>query len=210
MLTNEDVAKVKEEWIESLSGIKRDFDREGLISCLEGIGFFEAPASTRYNCSFKGGLALHSLDVVKVFKGIVESLGEKGSSICPDESIVILGLLHDVSKACLYEPCAKNEKVYSGYGKKRDEIGTFDWTAVLSYRVKEPTERLCMGSRGFESYMIVSRYLPLTEEETVALCNQVSASDSSSVDVSDAFAKHNLASLLHASDVIASYVVERD
>ena len=226
MLSNEQVAEVKAEWLGILGKVKRGFDKDALVGYLESVGFFEAPASTKYHCAFKGGLALHSINVSRALYQLVRASAEKVPNpeweegngkpreilrmAYDNDSLILVGLLHDVAKAGLYEPYAKNEKVYGPYGKKKDDLGNFDWVASLAYRVKDSSERDSVGPRGFAAYHAVSRYVPLTEEEALALVNQAAPGEDFQGNLSDVFAKHNLAAYLHAADVVATYCIEHD
>ena len=227
MLTEEQVKEVGDEFRSALRSVSREgADVEGLIAHLEKEGFFEAPASTRYHCSFKGGLALHSLNVARELYKMLRADGEKvpnpeweeGSGKPKEivktaygkDSAAIVGLLHDVAKSSLYEPFAKNEKAYSDKGSKQDGLGRFDWVSTMSYRTKDPSLRDAVGGRGFAAYYAVSRFIPLTDEEAVALANQCSPGEEAQGNVSDVFARHNLAAYLHAADVVATYCVEHD
>lgn len=129
-----------------------------------------------------------------------------------DVSIAIVALLHDVCRAQIYEEGIKNEKVYSDAGKKHDELGNFDWVSKKVYKVVDSSTRDVIGSKGFSAYYAISAYIPLTKEETVALVNQYSYSDKYGVEeITAIMSKYGLVSLLHAADIIATYVVdERD
>lgn len=88
----------KERFISLLTSVKRD-GIEDLLKWLEESDFYEAPASTRFHGSYKGGLLQHSLNVYDELKR----------------------LLHDLCKANLYAIEKKNRKVdgkwetYDGY-----------------------------------------------------------------------------------------------
>jgi len=75
--------------------------REGidkLVDYLITDGFFESPASIRYHGCYNGGLADHSYNVYEELKAY--NLLFKLE--CPEESIVIAALLHDVCKIGAY------------------------------------------------------------------------------------------------------------
>ena len=84
----------KNEIVALLKEIKRD-GIENLIEFLERTDFYTAPASTKFHNAFEGGLAEHSLNVYKALK---ELTGEKWS----EDTLRIVGLLHDVCKINLY------------------------------------------------------------------------------------------------------------
>lgn len=206
MLTKEQILEVKDRYISLLRKIKRkDADIEGLIKYLEDTDFFNAPASTQYHCSFPGGLCLHSLNV---FDALVELT--KNDDRYSEDTIAIVGLLHDLSKINFYELSSKNEKVYSSSGSKYDDLGHFDWVTTKCYKVKDADNRTIIGTKGFKSYMLANAFIPLTREESVALANQYSATDRTPIDeLSNILAKYNLAVYLHSADIIATYCIER-
>ena len=218
MLTNEQLLEVKQDFITTLKSIRReDCDVDGLIKYLDEIGFFKAPASGKYHCSFPGGLCLHSLNVYHALKDIVETFAP---DMYNGNTLIIVGLLHDVIRANLFEEYTKNEKVYSDYGKKSEKYidpltqkevtKYFDWQVTTSYKTKDAEDRMTFGSRGFASYYIISQFLTLTQEETITLVNQYSAfDDSNSEDISSILSKYNLSVYLHAADTIATYCIEK-
>ena len=227
MLTQEQLKEVKQEFIDTLRQIKRkDCDIEGLIAYLEATDFFTAPASTQYHCSFPGGLCLHSLNVYKALVKLVDGFAshfefyqlEEGKlananlvTHYSDDSLIIVGLLHDLGKINFYEPAVKNVKVYSPYGKKSDSLGTFDWKEERCYAVKGADNRDVIGSKGFTAYYIASMFIPMTKEEMITLTNQYSALEREPLpDLSNVLAKYNLTVLLHAADTIATYIIEHD
>lgn len=69
-----------------------------LINALEKNDYFEAPASTIYHLNCKGGLAYHSLSVYNTLK----ELNDIFNINIPQESLIIVGLLHDVCKINIY------------------------------------------------------------------------------------------------------------
>lgn len=80
---------------------------------LERLRFFEAPASTKFHLSEKGGLMQHSLNVCNTALMLREQmilvkpeLAEK----LPEDSVVIASLLHDVCKSNIYKETLLNRK----------------------------------------------------------------------------------------------------
>ena len=64
----------KNKFIEILSGTNRK-GIENVLSKLEELGFFEAPASTKFHLSSKGGLLEHSLNVYEAAMSLREQSG---------------------------------------------------------------------------------------------------------------------------------------
>ena len=61
------------------------------VEALDNLGFFTAPASTRYHGAYEGGLFDHSLEVGKQLVNLTEKLGLKwekgqGSAYCRNVS----------------------------------------------------------------------------------------------------------------------------
>lgn len=191
-----------------LSSISREgADLEGIKECLKSHGFYLAPASSKYHKAYEGGLCEHSLLVYQV-------LSEMVYDYCPDkysdDTIKIVALLHDVSKANYYVEEIKNRKVYSEKGSKSDGFGKFDWESYKAYSVKAPEERNLFGTPEENSYYIVSQYIPLTLEESAAILNHRGNAEGSSSsvnkDLPTIFKKYPLVSLLHVADFLATYL----
>lgn len=95
----------KDEFIASL----KSTNRHGIDECLlvlEQLGFFTAPASTKFHLNTDGGLVEHSLNVCKVALRIRETMIELDNTLAaklPKESIIIAALLHDVCKSDIYK-----------------------------------------------------------------------------------------------------------
>lgn len=88
---------IQSEIIEALKIVTRP-GMDELMRFLSGSDYFQAPASTKYHGSYKGGLAVHSMDVARLFKQKNEQF-KMGLS---DESVLICSLLHDVCKVNYY------------------------------------------------------------------------------------------------------------
>ena len=62
----------------------RSTGREGvdhIIEVIEGMGFFTAPASTKFHLSNKGGLLQHSLNVCEMALGLRELIIQKNPDL---------------------------------------------------------------------------------------------------------------------------------
>jgi hypothetical protein len=230
MLTEEKIKQNKEKFIELIKSITVEGSNlDGLISFLEGSDFFVAPASTQYHSSFKGGLCQHSLNVYENLLKIVntfalepktiKSTTEEGIEVeenlvlpkYSSDTLKIVGLLHDLSKVNFYEKYFQNRKTYCLTGNKNDELGKYEWVPVESYKVIDAKNRMLAGSKGMNSFMLVSRFIPLEHEEVVALINQYAGSDKSenTEDLPSILNKYNLTVYLHMADTIATYCTEQ-
>lgn len=96
-----------------------------VITELDALGFFTAPASTRFHLAEPGGLLKHSLNVydqARVIGRIEAQIRPDIADRLPEASLAIAALLHDVCKAEIYKSEIKHRKVdgkwedYTGYG----------------------------------------------------------------------------------------------
>ena len=208
MFLEERIEENKEEIIERLRSIKRaGCNIDKLIDWLEKHDFFTSPASTKYHLATEGGLAEHSLNVFYNLMHLIKykQLEDKIS----EESAVIVALLHDISKSGIYEVTSRNLKEYSSNGSKRDEVGTFDWKSEKSYKIKDDT--FVFGSHEMNSEYMVSKFIPLTVDESVAILHHMGSLswDSAKDDITKVYAKYPLSLLLHEADMLATYIDER-
>ena len=182
-------------------------DTNGLVSYLDENGFFESPASTVYHSGYKGGLCQHSLNVFE----IIQDLAQK---YFPDKysksTLLVVSLLHDISKAGFYESSVVNKKIYNEKGSKQDNQGRFDWFAESVYKVRDSHDRFVAGTHEENSLLLISQFIPLTLEESVAIMNHHgTASPNAPSDLSAIMNKFPLLTLLHLSDMTATYIMER-
>ena len=206
MITNEKIEQNKQEFISLLRAIKREGARiEELISKLENSDFFTAPASTRYHASYKGGLCQHCLNVYNNLMMLNES---KNIGV-DNDSIIIVSLLHDLSKMNFFEISYRNKKQYSEYGTKRDAGGNYDWVTEQSYSVIDSKNRFIFGNHEETSEFMVRSFLSLKLEESVAILHHMGGSghDSSQTDLSTIYSKYGLAALLHSADLLSTFVL---
>ena len=212
MLTPEQIEQNKNTFIDLINSIEREFDKEKLIKWLENSDFFTAPASTKYHSNFEGGLCYHCLNVYYSLEALVKTFateytpGEDGEIETPRysrDSIIIVGLLHDLSKANLYEKYNRNVK--------DEETGK--WVQVEEYRCVDQhnPDRFVFGSHEETAEFMVSQFLPLTVEESVAILHHMGGSshDSSQTDLSIIYGRYNLAALLHSADLLSTFVLEK-
>ena len=212
MITEQRRLENKQAFISIVKKIHRDgADIEGLLRKLEESDFYYAPASTQYHGSYRGGLVEHCLNVYENLKKMVENKNEKLGSDCSiaEDSVIIVGLFHDISKMNYYEPYTKNIKVYRENGKKVDEVGKFDWETVPCFRTME--NRFLYGSHEQTAEFIIRHYIPLTVEESVAILNHMGGMsyDSTKLELAPFYSEYPLLTMLHCADMISTYVDER-
>ena len=187
----------REEFIEIF---KNNIKREGadkLLAWLEGSDFFNSPASTKFHSNFEGGLCEHSVNVYNRLKKLVMAeYGENYADVVSDESLAIMGLLHDVCKVGTYKTEMRNVKV--------DGI----WVQQPYFTVSDD---LPYG-HGEKSVYMLCGFIKLTREEAVAINWHMSGFDmrvkGGSYAISDAYYQHPVAVLLAMADMMASYLDE--
>lgn len=168
---------------------------EKLLAYLEmETDFFTAPASSKYHEAYEGGLLEHSLNVYQHLKTIMCKY-YKMFPVSPDTAYIV-SLLHDVCKANFYSLEMRNKKI--------DGV----WQQVPFYAV---SDRFPAG-HGEKSVMIVQRYIPLTDEEIMAINWHMGFSDIRTHEIygmqalSNACSQYPLVVLLHMADLAATYL----
>jgi len=151
----------KERFIELLRSTKRE-GIEKLIDFLEKTDFFTAPASTRFHMSCDGGLLQHSLNVYDCLVNLgtttgdvqeFQAAGMRLDSI-PQESIIIVALLHDLCKVNFYATEMRWRK---------DANNKWEQYPVYAVNDRNPY------GHGEKSVMMASEFIHLTMEERYAI-----------------------------------------
>jgi hypothetical protein len=181
-----------------MENIKRNGSKELLEYLLSPASdFFTAPASTRYHNSHKGGLVEHSLNVYYCLKDYLqrERVRELYKMKYTEETIAIVGLLHDVCKINCYKPGKRNVKDANGVWI---EVDTFEYDDTLPY------------GHGEKSVYIISGFMRLTREEAFAIRYHMGfAGTEDTRNVGKAFAIFPLAFALSTADMEATYFMEK-
>lgn len=209
MLTQKQIAENKEKFLQLISQINIEgADIAGLTNFLLVNDFFIAPASTIYHSNFEGGLCQHSLNV---YYNLVDMANKYAPGKYDMNSLLIVGLLHDLSKTNFYEKYVMNKKIYLPSGTKHDNQGNFDWFAEEAYKVRESSDRLIIGGEhGVNSLFLISKFIPMSFEESVAVINHHFITETNGVlkDITAIYNKYSLAALIHLADMIAVYLLE--
>ncbi len=123
----------------------------------DACDFFTAPASTRFHCSYEGGLCEHSLNVYDCLKSYLatERAKQTFGLEFSEESVAIVALLHDLCKINTYKVSSRNVK--------DDKTGV--WSKVPYY---EYNDTLPYG-HGEKSVYIISGFMRLTRDEAMAI-----------------------------------------
>jgi len=136
-----------------------------LLEYIRGSDFYRAPASTKYHLACPGGLLQHSLNVLDALRGLlqwnnIENHWEyhtacKVVDTIPDDSVIMMALLHDICKTHFYSTSTRNQK--------NEQTG--QWEKVPFYTVND---MMPLG-HGAKSAMIVKQYTTLTSQEMYAI-----------------------------------------
>lgn len=132
---------------------------ENVIRHLERLGFFDAPASTRFHLNVKGGLMLHSWNVCNTALMLREQMIAMNPDLepkLPVESVIIASLLHDVCKSNIYKETLLNRKNEDGF-----------WEKVPGYEVDYSALPLGHGEKSV--IMLLALGLKLTKDEMLAI-----------------------------------------
>lgn len=176
--------------------------REGADALLDYLqnrsDFFTAPASARYHDSYAGGLCEHSLNVYHCLVDYLarERVQELYGLEYGEESVAVVGLLHDLCKVGCFKPSTRNVKGEDG-----------KWQAVPSFVYDDP---LPYG-HGEKSVYIASGFIRLSREEAMAIRWHMGFSGTEDNRlVGRAFKKYPLAFALSVADMEATYFLEEE
>ena len=194
----------KKEFIELLKTTNRQ-GIDDLVEELEDLGFFKAPASTKFHLNEDGGLVQRSLNVCKAALSMRKSMIKLDDSLLealPKDSVIIVSLLHDTCKADIYKPTMKKEKNRFGM-----------WCDVPGYDVDYSNFPLGHGEKSV--IVLLRSGFELTDDEIMAIRWHMNAWDLpfQSYDIKSNFNKAKeicpLLSLVQAADCLASNLLER-
>ena len=188
----------KEKFLEIYNNyIKRD-GADKLLAWLENTDFFTAPASTKFHSNYEGGLCAHSINVYNRLVSLVKNeYGENYQSVVSDESLAIMGLLHDICKVNTYIVDYRNVKVDG------------EWIKQPYFSVQD---ELPYG-HGEKSVYMLCGFIKLSREEAMAINWHMSGFDmrvkGGSYAISEAYYQFPVAVLLAMADMMASYLDEK-
>ena len=149
---------------------------------LDDLGFFTAPASTKYHGAYEGGLFDHSLEVAKQLRNLTKKLGLVWGHL---ESPGIVGMFHDLCKCDNYVWDIETEK----YKYNPDII---------------------IPGHGDKSIIMLQKYIELTDEEIACIRWHMGAyeTDTKMWNYYDlAIKKYPNVLYTHTADMIASKIV---
>lgn len=198
-----------------LSTVRRDGVEKLLHYIQKNTDFYKTPASTKFHLACAGGLLQHSLNVYEcliakressVWKDVLKDI--------PDESLIIIALLHDLCKANFYTEGTKNQKTYDpekvaaaeAWQRKHDAQGDFIWETVKTYQVDD---QLPLG-HGEKSVMLIQCYIRLTMQEVMAIRWHMGFSEAKENwnMLGSAMEKYPIVLAIHEADLEASKLLE--
>lgn len=199
-----DIKANKEEFLELLRSTKRD-GIEDVITDLEELGFFTAPASAGHHLNVEGGLVLHSINTCKAALAIWEGMKTLEPSLATEvkrDSIIIASLLHDVCKSDIYKRSVK---------KRKNALG--QWEDCEGYKVSYKDFPMGHGEKSV--ILLLCSGLDLSDDEMLAIrwhmgawgINMNSYEDERCYDTARAL--YPLVSIIQTADGLAAAILER-
>ena len=202
------LSSVKEENKERFLSLVRKIDRDGtdivgLISFLEESDFFDAPLTERAQRNYSGGLCEQALNRYDEMTKLLSTNEYDGIS---EESALIVSLFADFGRTNYFEKTSRNKKYYSPEGKKQDELGKFDWVAEVSYTLRDPSKRFIFGTLGQNSERMLSKYIPLTDEESASIIHLHASYENPNINMASIYISYPLSVFLEVADKISCFV----
>ena len=182
--------------------------RPGMDKLLEYIqksDFYKAPASTKYHLACPGGLLQHSLNVLDALRGLLSWRSDgsweyraagKVVDTIPDDSVIMMALLHDICKTHFYGTSTRNVKNET----------TGRWEKVPFYTVND---MMPLG-HGPKSAMIIKQYTTLTSQEMYAIWHHMGMNGNYENDnaVGKSIEMYPAVLALQTADMMASRIME--
>ena len=180
---------MKDKFIELLKSTNRE-GIDKLIEFIDKTDFYKAPASTRFHGSYEGGLLEHSMKVYEILKDKVSKAIIPIET--PEESLILIALLHDLCKVNFYKVDYRNAKNQFG-----------EWEKVPYYTIEDTIPY----GHGEKSVMMITEYIKLTVEEKYAIRWHMGFTEpkESYTTLGEAFKKYPVALLVHEADLEATY-----
>lgn len=160
------------------------------------MGFFDAPASTKYHGAYEGGLFDHSLNVTMELLNLTQ---ECCLSWKREESPLIIGMFHDICKVDAYRhpKCG----FYTDNVEQVEQLDESKW---------EHNPNALLKGHGDKSVMLLSKWFTLTTEEILCIRYHMGAFTDKSEWNDYTRAVHTCPNVLwtHHADMLATHVLE--
>lgn len=157
-----DRIEAKKQFIWAWTAVKREGKKDFMTWLEVETDFFRAPASASHHGAFEGGLLVHSVNVYNRLRQIaVRDLtnpdypGPYHPTPELEDSLAIMGLLHDLCKV----------GVYHQENKRRRNPDTGNWEDYVGYTYRDPFP---LG-HGEKSVYLINRFMKLTDAEALAI-----------------------------------------
>ena len=155
---------IEKNWTE-IKGELFPTQRDGMNELIDYLekktDFKTAVASTKFHLSVVGGLAQHSLNVLKYARLVNKELNLN----ITDDSLAIVSLLHDL--------CKTNYYIKGWEWDKEIKEATGKWVKKDTWKVED---KLPLG-HGEKSLVLIIRFIPLNTEEMCAIRHHMGFSD---------------------------------
>ena len=182
----------REEVRELLLAVKRE-GIEDLVDYLDEIGFYTAPASTRYHGAEEGALAKHSINVMDCARSLAIAWEGKKWYNAHKDSITLCALLHDLGKAGQFgKPLYVENILKSGKASDAQPYKHNDDLKTLPHEIVSVVE--------------ATKFIDLTEEEQRAIAWHNGLYGLFKYDIPGK--EDELYMIIHFSDMWASRIVE--
>lgn len=189
----------KEERIEDFKGLCRSFSDLQADACakwLDEIGFFDAPASTKYHGAYEGGLYDHSRAVCIRLLDLTKN---NHLTWQRDSSPFIVAMLHDLCKCDQYIKSVRVKQIALPDGTMS--------IAPLTETYYEYNTNTILKGHGTKSIMILSQFMALTEEEMLCIRYHMGAYEKEEwAEFDMAIRKYQNVLWTHTADMLASKV----
>ena len=190
----------REEFCNLLTSTAREGMPDLIQYLIEKTDFFTAPSSAKYHDAVPGGLLHHSL---KVYRNLC-TLSKTFEGEYPEDTLKIIGLLHDICKVNFYKNSTRQVK-------KNLPGGFTEW-------VPEPyidiDDQFPLG-HGEKSVIMLQRYIQLTDTEIMGIRWHMMAYDdlahsyAGNLAITNASSKYSIIPLMHIADLSASFLEVR-
>ena len=165
-----------------------EITREGadeLLNYMRNAGYFEAPASSSYHLAKDGGLLEHSINVTETLLKLAKAVDSDYSR----ETLIIVGLLHDLGKAGFYGKPGYVENILKS-GKRSDA------------KPYETNKDLLAVPHEVVAISIIPQYMQISEDELFAILYHNGLYTSIGYQLKGK--ETNLQILLHCADMLSS------
>lgn len=195
----------KQLFVETLTSTNRK-GIDKVLAKLDESGFYDAPASSKFHLSCKGGLLEHSVNVYKAAIMLREQAIQAQPDLevqLPLDSVAICTLLHDTCKTDIYKEGILSRKNADGY-----------WEKYVGFQV-DYNMGIPLGHGEKSVIMLLSWGLELKPEEMLAIRWHMTAWDlpmqspEHKESLNAAKAKTPLVSLVQLADGFATGLLER-